>query len=75
MTWRRAKRVRVHTVEHHPQITSPSVEGLLVGQTRREYVLAVPQVLMAPNVDPVSLDEARFLRIPREQVLFYEVLA
>jgi hypothetical protein len=65
---RRAKRVRIHLAGH-----DPSIEGLLVSRGR-EYAVAVPQLLVAEGAEPVVLDEARLLMVPRANVLFYEVL-
>ena len=71
---RRARRVRMHMVDRDPRVSSPSVEGLLVSRGRREYGVAVPSLLVAEGREPVRLDEARLLMVPREQVAFYEVL-
>ena len=68
MRLKRAKRVRLHLAGHEP-----SVEGLLVSGGR-EYAVAVPQLLIAEGAEPVVLDEARLLMVPRDRVLFYEVL-
>ena len=51
----------------------PSVEGILITRRRREYLIAVPSLLLAVGADPAELD-ARYLAIPRERVAFYEVL-
>jgi len=51
----------------------PSVEGILISRRRREYMIAVPRLLVAPGANPAELD-SRFLTIPRERVAFYEVL-
>lgn len=53
--------------------TLPSIEGVLVRKWGREYVLGVPQLLVAPGENPAVL-ESRWVRIPRERVAFYEVL-
>lgn len=74
MIGRRKRRVRVHLIDKDPRIAQPSVEGILVGKLAREYVLALPELLVSPERDAVVLDEARLLAIPRENVAFYEVL-
>src|SRR5262245_34949308 len=79
-TWRgsgeccmkRKPRVRMHLVdESRSQL--PSVEGVLVSRRRKEYMIAVPKLVIAAGRDPEEL-EARWLTIPRERVAFYEVL-
>ncbi|HVN51047.1 MAG TPA: hypothetical protein VMT43_06415 [Acidimicrobiales bacterium] len=71
MKIRRADRVRIHLIDRErPQ---PSVEGVLV-RKGGEYVVAVPQLLVSPERDPVGLDDAKFLVIPRENIAFYEVI-
>jgi hypothetical protein len=66
---KRARRVRIHLAGN-----DPSIEGLLVSRGFREYGVAVPQLLIAEGAEPVVLDEARLLMVPRERVIFYEVL-
>lgn len=68
MIRRQRRRVRIH---FHNQ--DPSLEGFLLSRGR-EYVVAVPQLLVAENAEPVVLDEAREVRVPRENVWFYEVV-
>lgn len=65
--------MRMHLID--PERGSlPAVEGLLVSKRRREYLLALPSLILAPGASPAEL-EARWLTIPRERVAFYEVLA
>jgi hypothetical protein len=68
------RRVRVHLVEAHRNGGLPSVEGLLVSRRHDEYLIAVPTLLVAPGANPAELD-ARWLRIPKDRVAFYEVLS
>jgi hypothetical protein len=49
------------------------VEGFLVSRRNREYMLAVPVLLTAPQANPAEL-ESRWLIIPKDRVAFYEVL-
>ena len=65
---KRRKRVRVHMNDQ-----TPSVEGLLVGRRHREYLIAIPKLLLHPDANPTEL-ESRLLAIPRERVAFYEVI-
>lgn len=76
---RRRRRVRLHLVDPNPHVNHPSVEGLLLGwwlerRLAREYRVAVPDLLFAAGAKPERLRDARELRIPRENVAFYEVL-
>lgn len=64
----------MHLTEEHTGVGLPSVEGLLVSRRRREYLIALPQLLLAPGANPAEL-ESRWVAIPRERVAFYEVLA
>ena len=71
---RRARRVRIHLFDQHPQLGSPSIEGVLVRRLGREFHVALPELVAAPGRDNILLDEARILAVPRENVAFYEVL-
>jgi hypothetical protein len=62
----------MHLVDEK-QSQLPSVEGSLVSRRRREYMIALPILLTAPQGNPAEL-ESRWLTIPRERVAFYEVL-
>lgn len=70
MNLKRRKRVRLHLLEEN----LPSVEGLLVGKRGREYVVALPQLIVSADAAPDVL-ASRLLAIPRERVAFYEVLS
>ena len=69
---RRKSRVRMHLLDA-PGVELPSVEGLLVGRRRSEYVVGVPRLVTDPVGVPADLD-SRYLVIPRERVAFYEVI-
>ena len=69
---RRKKRVRLHLVASEPA-ELPSIEGILVSRRRREYLIALPQLLVDPQANPAQLD-SRWLAIPRERVAFFEIL-
>jgi hypothetical protein len=71
---KRKPRVRVHLVEPHPGVSLPSVDGLLISKRGREYVLALPALIVDESAKPHHLG-GRLLAIPRERVAFYEVLA
>jgi hypothetical protein len=63
----------MHLTEPQGSRELPSVEGLLVSRRNREYMLAVPVLLTAPQANPAEL-ESRWLVIPKDRVAFYEVL-
>lgn len=69
MTWKRAKKVRLHTFN-----AEPSLEGFLVSRRRNEYVLALPHLRSAAEREPDPLDDARTVLVPRENVWFLEEL-
>lgn len=62
----------MHLVSQNSDL--PSIEGLLVSKHSGEYVLALPSLLVAAGGNPAEL-EARWVRVPRERVAFYEVLS
>lgn len=68
---RRKKRVRLHLQGERGDL--PSVEGILMSKRGREFVVALPSLLVAAGANPAELD-SRWLIIPRERVAFYEVL-
>lgn len=69
MIGKRAKRVRLHCFN-----SEPSLEGFLVSRRHSEYVLAVPQLLVAADSPPSPLDDARTVLVPKDNVWFLEVL-
>ena len=73
MALTRKPRVRVHLIEPHPGVNLPSIEGLLVSRRHQEYLVALPELLVAADASPTQL-EARLLAVPRDRVAFYEVL-
>lgn len=70
---KRKQRVRVHLFGQKGAEV-PSVEGLLLSRRHSEYVIGVPSLLIAVGGQPAELD-SRALVIPREHVMFYEVLS
>lgn len=66
----RRRHVRIHQAD-----PAPSVEGILVGKPWRNaghYVVRRPGIIAAPEVTVES--DAREVWVPREKVLFLEVL-
>lgn len=49
----------------------PSIEGYLVSRRRREYLIALPSLVLAAGAKPNEFD-SRYVRIPRERVAFFE---
>lgn len=71
---RRARRVRIHLTVTAASAGAESIEGLLVSRRRREFAIALPELLVAAGARPQPLSSARLLMIPRESVAHYEVL-
>ena len=67
--------LRRRNVRIHQSDPGPSVEGVLVGKPWRNaghYVVRKPGILLAPEVTAES--DAEEVWVPRERVLFLEVL-
>lgn len=73
LRWKRARRVRLHLIDPNPTTQLPSIEGLLVAKRAREYVVALPSLIVAADSPPAVLD-SQLLIIPRANVAFYEVI-
>ena len=67
------KRIRMHLIEDSGTARLPSIEGLLVSRSHREYMIAVPRLLWNPTANPDEL-ASRAVVVPRDRVAFYEVL-
>lgn len=63
------RRVRMHLKDSG----LPSIEGVLLGQRKGHYVLAVPKLVRAED-QTIPL-ESRWLEVPREGVAFFEVIS
>ena len=70
---RKRKRVRLHLVDR-PGAALPSVEGILLARRASEYWIGEPQLLIAAGASPTVLSDAKELRVPSQNVAFYEVL-
>jgi hypothetical protein len=69
--WRLAFKLRGRKLARlHLTGSSPSVEGLLVGAAGGRYVVLTPKVLR----DPEPAELTGHLEIPKENVIFIQVL-
>lgn len=73
MRLKRRKRVRMHLIEPSPGVELPSIEGLLVSRRLREYVIALPSLIVSEAGQPIEL-ESRLVGIPRERVAWWEFI-
>lgn len=64
----------MHLFSDDNRANLPTIEGLLISRRRHEYLVALPQLLLAAGGNPVDLEAPR-AAIPRERVAFYEVVA
>ena len=62
---KRARKVALHTDK------GPSLEGVLLGKTRTEFVLAAAAIV---KDEEASFDLEGKVLIPRERVVFYQIL-
>lgn len=70
--WRLAFKLRGRKLARiHLRNGAPSVEGILVGAAGGRYVLLTPRVLQ----DPEPADLTGHLEVPKENVIFIQVLA
>lgn len=51
----------------------PTIEGVLAGKTRTEYILWAPRIVTGDKDDPVEV--SGHVEIPRERLLWYQVVA
>lgn len=51
----------------------PTIEGVLAGKTRTEYILWAPRIVTGGKDDPVEV--SGHVEIPRERLLWYQVVA
>jgi hypothetical protein len=64
---REKRKVRVQVQD------GPSIEGILAARTRREYILWAPRIVTGEEAEPV-VEVSGHVEIPRERVLYYQVL-
>lgn len=50
----------------------PTIEGVLAGKTRTEYIIWAPKVVTGEKDDAVEV--SGHVEIPRERVLWYQVV-
>lgn len=68
----RSPRVRLHLVDP-PGGKVPSIEGLLRSRRHHEYLIAIPQLLVAEGAQPIE-PEGRLISVHKDRVLFFEHL-
>ena len=67
MLWGRQKRkVRLYLQD------GPTIEGVLAGRTRHEYIIWAPKVVTGETTDAVEV--SGHVEIPRERVVWWQVL-
>lgn len=70
--WRIAMKVRGRKLARlHLTDGAPSVEGILVGAAAGRYVVLTPKILR----DPEPAELTGHLEVPKENVIFIQVLA
>lgn len=62
------RKVRMHIQD------GPSIEGFLEGRTRTEYIVWCPKVLDPDEVGDQAVAVSGHVEIPRERVLYYQVI-
>ncbi len=67
MIFRQKRHVRVHLQD------GPTIEGVMEGRTRHTYVLWAPKVLTGETEHPQA-DLSGIVEIPRERVLFFQIV-
>jgi hypothetical protein len=68
LTSKQHRKVRIHM-----KGDGPSIEGVLAGRTRREYILWAPKVLTGEDEHP-EVEVSGHVEIPRENVQWYQVV-
>lgn len=51
----------------------PTVEGILAGRTRHEYIVWAPRVVTSDGDKP-DVEVSGHVEIPRERVLWYQIV-
>lgn len=72
MSLKRKRRVRLHLIDE-PGTDLPRIDGLLVSRRNREYLVALPSLMLAADGKPVT-PEGHMVAVPSSRVAFYEIL-
>lgn len=67
MIGRQKRKVRLYVQE------GPTIEGILAGRTRHEYILWAPKIITGEEDEP-SVAVSGHVEVPRERVLYYQVV-
>ncbi len=67
MFGRQKRKVRMYVQD------GPTIEGVLAGRTRREYILWAPKVITGEKQEP-EVAVSGHVEIPRGRVLYYQVV-
>jgi hypothetical protein len=63
---KRKRKVRLYLQD------GPTIDGILAGRTRSEYIVWAPKVVTSEKTDAVEV--TGHVEIPRERVVWYQVL-
>lgn len=67
MLGRQKRRVRMYVQD------GPTIEGVLAGRTRHEYILWAPRYVRDDEQEP-TVEVSGHVEVPRERVLWYQVI-
>jgi len=51
----------------------PTIEGILAGRTRHEYILWAPRIITGEQKEP-EVEVSGHVEIPHKRVLYYQVI-
>lgn len=66
MLGRQNRKVRMYLKD------GPTIEGVMAGRTREEYILWAPRLIASEGAEPVIL--SAHVEVPKRNVLFYQVI-
>jgi hypothetical protein len=65
--FRQKRKVRMYIQD------GPTIEGVLAGRTRHEYIIWAPKVVTGEESEP-EVEVSGHVEIPRERVMWYQVV-
>lgn len=68
MLGRQKRKVRMYVKD------GPTVEGVLAGRTRHEYIIWAPRLIEGDDSSDVPVAVSGHVEIPRENVVWYQVI-